>query len=120
MTGKREAGGERDLSLRTQAEQPACKCQVRLVDHLSVEGDCPRFGVCAKCLDDFARPGEFFIVDGKGAVDNRNLRGMDRHLGGKAGPPCGSTLAGGPGLAPEISIVLFARNAPPSRRSKKA
>ena len=109
-----------DLSPRTQAEEPACQCQVRFVDHPAVDGDRPCVRVSGKRLDDRARPGEFFIADRKSLVDDRDLRRMDRHLCGKAGSPRGSALGGEPGLILEIGTDRIDRDDLGGCRSQQA
>ena len=102
------------LRLRAGARprQPARQGQVRPVDHLAVEGDRAGIGVFGERRDDLARPGEFFVARREAAVDDRDLRRVDRHLGGEAGAPGGGAFGGKPGLVAEIGVDRVDRHRP--------
>ena len=91
---------------------------MRFVDHLAIEGYGPGFRAFRKCANHPACPGELFLADGKGLVDDGDLCRMDRHLGGETGTPRGGTLRGEPGLILEIGVDRVDRDSAGSGRAQ--
>lgn len=102
------------------AEQSARQCEMGLVDHPAVERDRAGAGVLGKDGNNLARPGKFFFAGGKGVVDYRNLRRMDRHLGGEARSPRRRGLGSEPRRVVEVRVDRVDRHDAGSRCPQQA